>query len=337
MRLEDKVNEYISQSLAAYKEDGIYFFLKNVDLEYIMCSENLLQLTNASKADFLGKTDHDFTWGEPLADLFRADDIYIIENKKKHISEYNLNINQNKVWIKTVKTPILEASSGEVIGIFGVAYDISESKKIRIISSSNLKAANHASIRLNTSFFKCFHYYASILISEIERLRHVNYSHEVLGKNILKNQQITVFIMIISEIMLKLSNRSELNSKVRLNSKIKESIYPYISSGLIECNLNSDNETDYIKYIVIIMCLFDLITRYNGLEKIVITNQNKTVPIEVKLTTPSNNSYHIINLHSLSNHQGAFIELILEVSDVYDITVKLVLDDGMIQGFLIDI
>lgn len=78
--------------------------------------------------DIVGKTDFD-VWPEELASRYVADDQAVMKSRKvKRVEEPLSNSMGRRIWIETVKRPILN-DSGEVIGTVGSARDITERKE----------------------------------------------------------------------------------------------------------------------------------------------------------------------------------------------------------------
>ena len=92
--------------------------------------------------DIIGKTDYDFSWGQQDADNFRKDDAYVIETGKPHISEYQLPLPDKVAWIRTEKRPWYNEKQ-EIIGIVGVAFDISLEKTNQILQNEKNQLNHH--------------------------------------------------------------------------------------------------------------------------------------------------------------------------------------------------
>ena len=93
----------------------------------------------------MGKTDYDFTDKE-LADLFRENDKAAMAANKPMINEEQVTYAEDghKELLETIKTPMYD-SRGRIIGILGIARDITERKNAeqeREILISELEARN---------------------------------------------------------------------------------------------------------------------------------------------------------------------------------------------------
>lgn len=104
-----------------------HMYLKNTDSKYISVSSKLASDCGFSDpTEMIGKSDYDLGW-EELAEQFREDDLFIIQNKHKNVSKYLMpQINEigTYMMVKTEKTPVLD-KEGNVIAIFGISTDIS--------------------------------------------------------------------------------------------------------------------------------------------------------------------------------------------------------------------
>jgi len=103
-------------------------FYKNLKSEYVSCNENYAKDLGIKIEDVVGKTDYDF-YPKKLADKFRADDKRIMESgiESEDIEE-NIILDGRQFLVQTVKTPVID--NGEVVGILGVYWDISQRKKV---------------------------------------------------------------------------------------------------------------------------------------------------------------------------------------------------------------
>jgi PAS domain S-box-containing protein len=103
-------------------------FLKDRNSVYISCNENLARDLNIKPEEIAGKTDYDF-FSKELAEKYRADDKRIIKSgQTKDIEEKYIQDGQEFI-VHTVKTPIRD-EQGNVTGILGIFWDITEQKKM---------------------------------------------------------------------------------------------------------------------------------------------------------------------------------------------------------------
>ncbi len=104
-------------------------WLKDADGAYLSCNTAFERLYGASEAEIIGKTDYDFVDAE-LADFFRQKDREAIEAGHICINEENIIYADDgrPGLMETRKVPVLGAD-GKVVGVLGVARDITERKQ----------------------------------------------------------------------------------------------------------------------------------------------------------------------------------------------------------------
>jgi len=113
-------------------------WLKDKDGRYVAVNEQFAQVAGKDIGDLIGKTDFDI-WSETVAGIYRKDDIEIIENReRKHIEEVQSDSRGRLYWVETFKTPILN-EAGEVIGIVGIAREITERKQAELERESLIR------------------------------------------------------------------------------------------------------------------------------------------------------------------------------------------------------
>jgi len=102
-------------------------FLKDRNLVYVSCNENYAGDFKIKSEEIAGKTDYDF-FSKKLAEKYRADDKRIIETEQTEGIEESYIQEGREVIVHTVKTPVKDAQ-GNVIGILGIFWDITERKR----------------------------------------------------------------------------------------------------------------------------------------------------------------------------------------------------------------
>lgn len=105
-------------------------WLKDPDGVYLACNPMFERFFGATEAEIVGKTDYDFVDKE-LADYFRKHDRFAIDQGGPSYNEECVTFadDGHVAWMETVKTPMHD-ESGLLIGVIGVARDITERKKI---------------------------------------------------------------------------------------------------------------------------------------------------------------------------------------------------------------
>ncbi|MFA5143840.1 MAG: PAS domain S-box protein [Candidatus Omnitrophota bacterium] len=108
-------------------------FLKDSNSVFISCNENYAKDLKIRPEEIAGKTDYDF-FPTYLAEKYRADDKRVMESgKTENIEEEYVVIgdylgNSKTVFINTVKVPVRN-KTGDVTGVFGLFWDITERKR----------------------------------------------------------------------------------------------------------------------------------------------------------------------------------------------------------------
>jgi PAS domain S-box-containing protein len=107
-------------------------WIKDLDGKYLACNPVFESLFGAAEAEIVGQTDYDFVDAE-LADEFRKKDREAIAAGVPTINEEWVNFASDKHWalLETIKAPLRDAE-GRIIGILGIAHDISERKQTEI-------------------------------------------------------------------------------------------------------------------------------------------------------------------------------------------------------------
>ena len=107
-----------------------YIWYKDKDLKFVAANRVQLDRVRVANMDEIrGKTDYEISPKE-LADKYRADDLTVLETRQglKNIEELAVSRDKKKIWISTTKIPIL-AENNSVVGILGIAQDVSERKQ----------------------------------------------------------------------------------------------------------------------------------------------------------------------------------------------------------------
>lgn len=105
-------------------------WLKDKKGVYLSCNAKVERLIGVKKGDILGKNDYDF-FDKELADSFRANDQAAADAGKPRINEEEIVYadDGHKEVVETIKTPMFD-SDGDLIGVLGIARDITERKKM---------------------------------------------------------------------------------------------------------------------------------------------------------------------------------------------------------------
>lgn len=107
-----------------------YVFWKDKNLKFLGCNDNLLRLAGVkSKKDIIGKNDDHFGWGKREIAIFKKNDLEILKTgtSKLNIQEF-INSKDGKKRLMLVSKSPLHDDHGKIVGIIGIASDITDYK-----------------------------------------------------------------------------------------------------------------------------------------------------------------------------------------------------------------
>ncbi len=110
-------------------------FYKDLNSVYLLCNESYAEDLGITPDEIKGKTDYDY-YPRDLADKYKTNDLRVIESCKREESEESYVHEGKKVYVRTSKSPVRD-EDGNVIGIFGIFWDIT-ARKIAEKSQSQL-------------------------------------------------------------------------------------------------------------------------------------------------------------------------------------------------------
>lgn len=113
-------------------ELGVYVFVKNRRGQYLYANALTLALFETDAQSLIGKTDHDFFRDDQLSDILSSDQ-HVFETRSSVTHEERAVAKSNgldRVY-RAVKHPILQKTTGEVIGLIGVSTDITDIVELR--------------------------------------------------------------------------------------------------------------------------------------------------------------------------------------------------------------
>ena len=104
-------------------------WMKDIEGRFIFANQFWADRENTTPDVIIGKTDFDINSPE-LAEKYRADDQLVLESGRPvvDIDEMNYTQNGDQRWLLTTKVPVRD-SQGHLIGVVGVARDVTEQKK----------------------------------------------------------------------------------------------------------------------------------------------------------------------------------------------------------------
>ncbi|MEW5967751.1 MAG: EAL domain-containing protein [Pseudomonadota bacterium] len=104
-------------------------WLKDADGVYLMCNPALERFLGRTRAEILGRTDFDFF--EPgQARMFRVKDQEAVDaGRSSQNEEWVRTADGRTILVETIKTPLCDCA-GKVLGVLGVARDITERERV---------------------------------------------------------------------------------------------------------------------------------------------------------------------------------------------------------------
>ena len=129
LQAEEKVRESENKLQEMISGSPHLVWLKDQNGVYLENNPRFEQFSGFSKANLVGKTDHDF-FDKELADFFRKNDRIAIAAGKSVMNEEALTFASDGhiEIVETIRTPLYD-NKGQVTGIMGIGRDITERKQ----------------------------------------------------------------------------------------------------------------------------------------------------------------------------------------------------------------
>jgi len=154
-----KTSELNYRALLDNVPQRIYF--KDLNSVYLSCNIHYAGDLGIAPAVITGRTDYDI-FPEYLAQKYRADDRRVIQSKNIENIEEHYPLDGSIITINTIKTPVCN-DNGDVIGILGVFWDITEKKRIE-----SEKRSIEQALEKNTAFLSIKNEISMLLLSSRE-------------------------------------------------------------------------------------------------------------------------------------------------------------------------
>lgn len=140
--LEDRLRQRERYLRAVIDNFPFLVWLKDEESRFLAVNEPFAQACGRETADeVVGKSDVDL-WPRELADKFRRDDRWVLDNSRSKATEECVAVNGERGWIETYKSPVI--MDGQVIGTVGYARDISDRKRMEEKMRASETALNEA-------------------------------------------------------------------------------------------------------------------------------------------------------------------------------------------------
>jgi len=177
----------LSNFTAMMENSDDYIYFKDCNHVFTSASQTLVGLTESTEhwKDLLGKTDYD-VFPEAYADAYYRLEKQVLSGKVEvaHEVQEILDIHGNSGWVDNRKFPIKD-TDGTIIGLFGIARDITESKLLEISLQESEKRFQTAFIEaplgiaiidsLNGHIYDVNPAYTQIVERPIEELKKINW------------------------------------------------------------------------------------------------------------------------------------------------------------------
>jgi PAS domain S-box-containing protein len=156
-------NENLYRNLVNHLPQRI--FLKDRSSNYLSCNLNYAQDLGVLPEDIAGKDDFAFHPRE-LAELYRADDLYVMGSGQPKEVEEQYQVGGQQRWIHTIKVPYHDEHGG-VIGVLGIFDDITERKRNEETLVYVMKAVESTSEAIAVSDARGRHFYQNRAFTEL--------------------------------------------------------------------------------------------------------------------------------------------------------------------------
>ena len=167
-------------------------FYKNCKLQYIGCNKSFENVSGKKESEIIGKDDF-VLFEKDIAQIFREQDLAILNNDRLSTSDEWLKINDKKLLFQTKKIPFKYKEKNKK-GILGISRDITTLHKIQeklkeqayyddLTKIFNRKAYNER-IQEKFDMFNRYQIYFCIATYDIDDFKHINdtYGHDMGDK-----------------------------------------------------------------------------------------------------------------------------------------------------------
>ncbi|MHC4662716.1 MAG: PAS domain S-box protein [Planctomycetota bacterium] len=126
-RIDEKLQDKISEMDSFINNIPDMAWLKDLDSNFVLANKAFGDAVGMDPA-FLASHSCAVCFGAEAAEKFKEDDTRVITGKKQIVVEESIvDVKGNRIWLETIKSPILDAS-GNVTGTVGIAHNITERK-----------------------------------------------------------------------------------------------------------------------------------------------------------------------------------------------------------------
>jgi diguanylate cyclase (GGDEF)-like protein/PAS domain S-box-containing protein len=126
---EERISEVIRQQQAILDNIPNIAWLKDKDGRYVAVNEPFCKGLGVTPEDLVGKSDHDI-YPTELAEKYEKNlQEVMVRGTRTYYEESTVNSDGTITYVEKTKTPIFN-DSGAIIGVIGIAHDITNRKKI---------------------------------------------------------------------------------------------------------------------------------------------------------------------------------------------------------------
>ncbi len=105
-----------------------YAFFKDAQGHYVAANQHFCDALHCTRDAIVGKTDRDF-YSPERAERYQADDAFVMERGEiREVGEETIGSGPDAIVLATKKVP-LKDESGQVIGLIGLAFDVTDRKR----------------------------------------------------------------------------------------------------------------------------------------------------------------------------------------------------------------
>ena len=134
-------SEALYESLVTHLPQHI--FRKDQEGRFTFVNNHFCQLLGKAPSEVHGRTDFDF-YPRDLAEKYRQDDLRVMQTREAvAVVEENLLATGERTFVQVIKTPLLNAA-GQVVGMQGIFWDITQSKQVETALQAAKEAAEQA-------------------------------------------------------------------------------------------------------------------------------------------------------------------------------------------------
>jgi PAS domain S-box-containing protein len=119
----------------------LWVWLKDTELRYLAVNQANAAACGCSIDDMVGHTDQQL-WPSDLAERFLADDVAVMTTHQRSTVEQAFAGPEGEVWMEIYRVPVLD-EDGTLLGMVGVAHNISERKAAEAAREAALAEAVH--------------------------------------------------------------------------------------------------------------------------------------------------------------------------------------------------